>query len=325
MGHPAISVLACLATAYALAIAVYPVVRRRGVFCIVTVSLASIAIVVCLFIIPREQVVLRALTALLIVDLFFRLIDFTRQSWRGEIETAGWLDYCRFLIPFPWLSVVFGQKDRRIPLDQRSVADLIRVLLGSAGVGLGFVLLFAANEIPALQSSFVLDHITKLFIFVLTVESLAQGVCGLERLVGFVTRPLTDRGFLSRTPAEFWRRYNTRVQPWLYWNVFVPSGGRRAPVRGVWTTFLVSATLHEVAFAIALSRFTGYQFFFFLIQAPAVLLSPSLDRLSRATGACGAVFAHAITILWMGSTSIFFFDGVDRIFRFFYASERWLP
>ena len=83
MGHPAISVLVCLVAAYALAVAIYPVIRHRDAFCIVTVAVACGAVVACLFIIPREQVVLRALTALVIVDLSFRLIDFTRQCWRG--------------------------------------------------------------------------------------------------------------------------------------------------------------------------------------------------------------------------------------------------
>jgi MBOAT, membrane-bound O-acyltransferase family len=323
MGYPAISLLACLVAAYALAVAVYPVIRRRHAFGIVAVAVAC-GVVACLFIIPREQVVLRALTALLIVDLFFRLIDFTRQSWRGEID-VGWGDYCRFLIPFPWLLVVFGQKDCRLRLDQRSIADLLRLLLGSAGAALGFALLFAANENPALQSSYVLDHITKLFIFVLTVESLAQGLCGLERLVGFDTRPMIDCWLASRTPADFWRRTNTRSQAWLYLNVFVPSGGRRALDRGVWATFLASAFLHEIAFDIAISRVTGYQLMFFLLQAPAVLFSPRLDRLACAWGIWGTVLAHSVTILWVGSTSIFFFDGVNRIFPFFYTSERWLP
>jgi hypothetical protein len=320
MGHPAISVLACLLAAYALAIAIYPWMQRRDAFSIVTVGLACLAVVACLLIIPREQIVLRAVTALLNVDLVLRLIDFTRQSWRGEIETASWGDYCRYLIPFPLLLVVFGQKDCRLRRDQRSLADLWRLLLSSAGIGLGFVLLFTTNESPALQSSIVFDHITKLFIFVLTVESMAQGLCGLERLVGFDTRPIVDYAFLSRTPADFWRRLNTRVQPWLYLNVFVPSGGRRALVRGVWATFLASAILHEVAFAIATSRVTGYQLLFFLLQIPAVLFSSSLDRLSRAWGPWGDVLAHAATILWIGSTSILFLQDLGRVFPFIYKS-----
>jgi hypothetical protein len=147
----------------------------------------------------------------------------------------------------------------------------------------------------------------------------------LERLAGFATRPVYDRAFLSKTPGDFWRLQNTRVNPWFYWNIFLPSGGRRSPARGMWATFLASAILHEIGFSIALSQITGYQFIFFLIQAPAVMLSPALSRLSRSWGTPGAAIARAVTILWIGATSIFFLDGFDRIFPFYYASERWLP
>jgi hypothetical protein len=325
MGHAAISFVLAVAVAYAIAIAIFPAVRRGGASAILVVAPACVAIIAGLFIIPPEFRVHRAIAALFCVDLFFRLIDFTRQSLGGGLHAVGWSHYCRFLIPFPFLLVVFGQKDRRLRPNYRAGSDVLRVVLGSIGVTLGFVLVFAAQHNYRLQASFALDHVTKLFIFVLTVESLAQAVCGLERLAGFNTRPLIDRGFLARTPAQFWRRYNTRVQPWLYWNVFLPSGGRRAPLRGVWATFLISALLHEFAFAIATSRVTGYQFTFFLIQAPAVILSPTLDRLALAWPLAGSAIAHAATILWMACTSVFFFHGVDLIFPFYYTSEPWLP
>ena len=325
MGPPAISFLLCVAAAYAISIAIYPALRRGGSLAIVAVALASTAIIAGLFIIPPQFRVHRAISALVCADLIFRLIDFTRQNFSGELRSVRWSDYCRFLIPFPILLVVFGQKNRRFRPDQRTAAELVRILLGTIGVALGFVLVFAAEGSYALQSSFALDHVSKLFIFVLTLESLAQALCGIERLAGFATTPIVDRAFLSRTPAEFWRRWNNRVQPLLYWNVFVPSGGRRAPARGIWATFLVSAIFHELAFAFATSRFTGYQFTFFLIQAPAVMLSPALDRFSLASPFIGAAISRTATVLWMGATSIFFFHGADQIFPFLYSSERWLP
>jgi hypothetical protein len=325
ISHPALSVLVCLAVAYALGIAIFPLVRRRDALAAVAAAMASIAIWACLFIIPREHVVQRAITALLNVDLFFRLIDFTRQSRSGKLENVRWADYCRFLIPFPMLLVVFGQKDRRLRSDQRNSAEFLRLVLSSVGVALGFVLVFGANKAPALQSSFLLDHVTKLFIFIFTVESLARVVCSLERLAGYDTTPLVDRAFLARTPADFWRRWNNRINVWLYWNAFVPAGGRRAPARGVWAACLLSAVLHEVAFTIATSQFTGYQFIFFAIQAPAIFLSRTLERLTVQWGTAGVVFAHAATVLWMACTSAFFLHGVDLIFPFYYTSESWLP
>jgi hypothetical protein len=325
MGHPALSFLLCVAVAYGIGLAIFPALRRGGASAILAVGLAGIAILTCLLIVPPQFRIHRAIAALFCVDLVFRLIDFTRQTLKGDLPPVPWSNYCRFLIPFPFLLVVFGQKDRRISPAHRSQRDALRLIFGAFGVALGFVLIFEANRIHALQSSFLLDHVAKLFIFVLTVESLAQALCGLERLAGFDTTPIIDRGFLAHTPAEFWRRYNTRVQPWLYWNVFVPAGGRRAPIRGIWATFAVSAVFHEVAFAIATSRVTGYQFTFFLIQAPAVMLSPALDRLALNAPFVGRVTSHATTILWISATSIFFFHGVDLIFPFMYASEPWLP
>src|SRR5688500_11637636 len=88
IGHPAISVLVCLALLYLLAIAIFPLVRRRDALSVGVVALASVAIWACLFIIPSEYMVLRGVTALLNVDLFFRLIDFTRQNRRGA--KFGW-------------------------------------------------------------------------------------------------------------------------------------------------------------------------------------------------------------------------------------------
>ncbi len=323
--HAAISFSLCVAAAYALALAIFPALRRGGVSALVSVGLAGTAIVACLFIIPPQFRIHRAIAALSCVDLLFRLIDFARQNMTGQLRSVRLQRYCRFLIPFPFLLVVYGQKDRRLAPDHRAASDVLRIVLGSIGVALGFALVFAAGRSETLQSSFLLDHVAKLLIFVLTIESLAEAMCGLERLAGFATKPIVDRGFLARTPAEFWRRYNNRVQPWLYRNVFIPAGGRRAPVGGVWATFLVSALFHEAAFAIATSRITGYQFAFFLIQAPAVLLSPALERLAIARPIAGALGVRAATILWMACTSVLFFHGVDLIFPFMYASEPWLP
>jgi hypothetical protein len=125
--------------------------------------------------------------------------------------------------------------------------------------------------------------------------------------------------------GEFWCRYNTRVHSWLYENIFLPSGGRRAPTRGILLTYFASAVLHELAFAMATSRLDGYQFTFFMLQAPAVLASRPLRRFAASHGIGGAILAHAFTVVWMGVTSIFFFHGVNRVFPFVYAAKPCLP
>ena len=97
---------------------------------------------------------------------------------------------------------------------------------------------------------------------------------------------------------------------------------RRSRIAAV---FLVSAALHELAFGIATSRFDGYQAAFFLVQAPAVMLSPHLAHLSVNWGWMGSALARTVTVCWMGATSVLFFHGVDRVFPWIYVSRPWLP
>jgi hypothetical protein len=131
--------------------------------------------------------------------------------------------------------------------------------------------------------------------------------------------------YLSQTVGEFWRRYDTRVFTWLYNNVFVPSGGIRKPLRGLFLTYFVSAVLHEVAFGIATSRFDGYQFSFFMLQAPAAVISYRLDSFFQRMGMWRSVLNRMVTIPWFAITSILFFHGVNRVFPTFYASHPWMP
>jgi hypothetical protein len=164
-----------------------------------------------------------------------------------------------------------------------------------------------------------------LLTFVLAVESLSRALCGLERLAGFDTTPIIRNVYLSRTVSEFWRRYNYRIHDSFYRNVFLATGGRRAPVRSMLLVFLVSGLFHELAFALATSRVTGYQFAFFTIQGPAALASGRLARLARRGGIAGKIATHGATILFIAVTSVLFFDGVSKIFPFFYASQSPLP
>ena len=90
--------------------------------------------------------------------------------------------------------------------------------------------------------------------------------------------------------------------------------------------FLVSGLFHEVAFARATSRLTGYQFAFFTIQGPAALASGRLDSPGQARRDCGQDHGpDGATILFIAVTSVLFFDGVSKIFPFVYASQSPLP
>ena len=264
-------------------------------------------ILVCPLLIPSPNLGLRAASAYASVDILFKMVDYFRIVL-GE--------YYRFLIPFPVLAAVYPDHKRRLPRPESPWPQVVRVFGGIVGVIIALLAVNALSRIALVRSSFALNHALMLLTFVLAIESLSRALCGLERLAGFDTTPIIRNAYLSRTVSEFWRRYNSRIHDWLYRNVFQATGGRHAPVRSLLLVFLVSGVFHEVAFAFATSRLTGYQFAFFTIQGPAALASGRLERLARRGGIVGKITAHGATILFVAVTSVLFFDGVSKIFPF---------
>ena len=317
--------LAALALAYGVALTLYPLVVGSGPQAWVALAGAIAALLACPLLIPREHVPLRVVAVFVAVDLLFRVVDFTRQVQSGCRTSVDWPTYARFLIPWPILLVVFNQRSRKLPPAAPRLPELLRAVVAGGIFAAALSLTLAAQRNPLLRASFPLDHAVKVPLFLIGIESLSQLLLGLERLSGFDSQPLVDRVYLSRTPAEFWFRFNQRIRLWLTLNVFLPAGGRRSPLRAILATFLVSALLHELAFGIATSRFDGYQTLFFLLQAPAVILSRPLARFASRGGLLRPALARGATIAWFSLTSVFFFTSADRVLPFFYASQSWLP
>jgi hypothetical protein len=278
----------------------------------------------CPLLIPPAHVGLRAASAFASGDICVKMADYFRH-WATIDRGVVLRDYYRFLIPFPVLAAAFPDHKRRLLRPQSPWPHVARVLGGTAGFAIALLTVRSLSGNILLRSSFALNHAVMLLIFVVAIESLSRAICGLERLAGFDTQPIIKNAFLSRSVAEFWRRYNYRIHDWLYRNVFQPAGGRRAPVRSILLAFLVSGLFHEVAFAMATSRLTGYQLAFFTIQGPAALASGRLERLARRGGFTAKILAHASTILFLAATSVLFFDGVSNIFPFIYAAQSPLP
>ena len=295
--------------------------RLRGLF---PLQAALLSILAWPLLIPAKCMGLRALALVLCIELWFKMIDFARQA-AIDRTVAGFAAYSRFLIPFPALLVTFGRRNNRLPHRTGLGTEILRVGVGVVLFGLGFALVHFANGLPLLRSSFILDHVVKVSIFVLTIEGLSWALYCAERLTGFDTELPIRLQFLSRSVGEFWNRYNVRIHEWFENNVFRPAGGRRNPVRGLILVFLISGTFHELGMAIAISRFEGYQLAFFAIQAPAVLLSHRLNRFAKRHGVLGRMIAHGSTLIWMFASSVLFFHGVNRIFPFFYSAEPLLP
>ena len=281
-------------------------------------------VLVCPRLIPAEDVGLRAASAFASCEIGFKLVEFFRHRGKRE-RRMGLRAYYGFLIPFPVFSAVYPDHKRRLKRRVNAWPQILRIVGGTVGCMIALWAVISLSGITMVRSSFALNHLLMLLTFVLAVESLSRAQCGIERLAGFDTTPLIRNAYLSRTVSEFWRRYNYRVHDWLYRNVFQTTGGRHAPARAVLMVFLVSGLFHEVMFAVATSRLTGYQFAFFTIQGPAALVSGRLERLARRGGIPGKITAHGATILFIAVTSVLFFDGVGKVFPFIYASDSPLP
>ncbi len=323
--HGMLEFLISVAAAYGLALAAWPALRTRRGAGLALSCCVGVAVLCCPLLIPADKVVHRAFASLACVELTFKMLGYARHARCRERGTSLLGKYGRFLIPFPLLLVVLRRRGRRLPKDRPRRREAARVIVGAGLFAAGFVLVDIAARIPAVRSSFPLDHTVKIAIFIVTVEGLSSALYGLERLAGCDTTPLIRRAFLAKTVAEFWYRYNTRIHAWFYENVFRPAGGRRTPVRAALITFFVSAVLHELTFAVTTSRIDGYQFAFFMLQAPAALVSGPLRRFGRRGGIAGEAAVRCLTIGWMLVTSVLFFHGVNRVFPFFYASRPWLP
>lgn len=272
--------------------------------------------------IPAASPGLRAAAACLSGDLAMTMVDAFRR--RGRVGW-GFGAYLRSLVPFPVFAVVAPDLRRRLARPDRAGPLLRRVAGGVAGVALGVGLAVAKRGVPAFRSSPWLDHAAMLAVFVLTIESLSRALHGLERLAGYDVAPIIRRAYTARSAAGFWRLYNGRVHLWLGRHVFRPCGGTRNPARGVFRVFLVSGLFHEVMFDVATAKVTGYQLAFFLLQAPAVLASPRLERLAARPGVGGAAAARGLTVAFLAVTSVLFFRGVADIFPFIYAGRPPLP
>lgn len=309
---------------YAIAVATVLIVwmAPRGKVALAWTLAGTVAL--CPLLIPSNEILARALISVLCADAWFKVTDLARVFSKPRSRPIL-LDHALLcLIPFPTFLAVY--EDRRYrPLLPIEAIDIGRVAIGGPLAVLMFLSLRWLAHVPALQDNFLLDHLVKLVLFVIAIEILAQLMLGIERLAGFNTTPIMRRAFLSVTVGEFWSRYNTRVHRWLQCNVFIPSGGRRSRAYGVCLVFFVSAVFHELMFDIATSRIDGYQFAFFMLQAPAVLVSQSIERLRPRYGPIVTGVNRSLTILWFAATSILFFRGVDRVFPNYYASTPWLP
>jgi hypothetical protein len=316
-------ILASAAVMYSCAFGAAYWLRRGGRGAIAAAVVLIVVAVLSICWIPSHHTILRGISAFLAIDLVFKTVDYLRQRRIGP-NPGSLGEYLRFLIPFPVLLVVLELRERRLAMTPPIRPEFARLLVGAAGFAFGSSLLYFAWHVPILRNSFLIDHLFKLLVVLILAESGSQVFHAAERLFGYDTTPPMQRVYLSRTVGEFWWRWNNRVHAFFHYNVFLPTGGRRAPVRGVLHAFFWSGVLHEVMLGVVTSRIDGYQFAFFMVQAPAVLASRRLERFAQTSGMLGKTIVQGLTICWISVTSILFFHAIHRVFGFVYVSQQWL-
>lgn len=284
---------------------------------------ASLLILLCVvcspLLVPVENRPGRMLTAFLATDLLLRIVDCTRQVWTGRSRQLTWRRYLIFLVPFPIFAVTLRQQVAWGSFRGPRSLEFLRMVVGGCIFAGMFLLLRSLHLNPMLRQDLLLDHVVTVGILVVAIEAASQGLCGLERSLGFATAPLVKWIMLSRSPADFWVRWNYRVREWLVAHAFRPVGGLRRPVRGVVATFAISAVVHELMFDVATQMVTGYQLLFFLLQIPAVLISPTLERLADRYGLAGEACIRGVSVAWMVATSALFLHGVHQLIPFLYS------
>jgi hypothetical protein len=164
----------------------------------------------------------------------------------------------------------------------------------------------------------VFEHVAKAVTVFLAVEPATAIFAALWRLAGHKARDFMNAPLIASTPADFWRRYNRPVTQFLYEDVFLPCGGRRAPMRATFAVFATSALIHEYVFGIIIGRVQGYQTLFFLIQGLAVMATLHIHP----SGGMKWI-ACALTLTFNLAASVLFFASLNQILPFYSRPLPW--
>jgi hypothetical protein len=292
--------------AFGVAAAFLPALRlaarpRAGVLLV-----CSSLILLTPLLVPRAVPFVRFLTAVFAFVLCVKLYDLHAAA--AEARRRSWVGLLAFLANGAAMVL------RRLDAEPRPTARQNRTQLagGLAGMCAAAAVLTALFRVNWAAVPFVVEHSTKAVAAFCTLLPMGAVSVALWRLGGGRTRDWFAAPLRSRTPADFWRRYNRPVQQFFCEDVFKAAGGWRAPARATLLTFALSGLMHEYVFGVAAGRVQGWQMVFFLIQGAAVAAT------QRARPKGWRVFPWMIgTFVFNVATSVFFFASVNAILPFY--------
>ncbi len=251
---------------------------------------------------------LRAIIAVIGGLVLLRVHSYGAAGWTGSF----W-KFVRFLslgLASPHL--VYSPARRVVVSPFPLSRQVLRIVVSVAVILITWTVAGRSIVRPMVQNSWMLNHLVLAAAFTIIMTAFGQCATVSWELQGTANKVLVDRIYLSRTPAEFWRRWSWPMHLWLYRHVYIPAGGKRHHVRATLAAFLASGLLHELLAAIVIGRVTGHQTLFFMLSAAGVLASPVLEKLS-AHGALLENVSRLLTLFFLIFTASFMFATLHYI------------
>lgn len=261
---PAALLVWCAAHGLAAAMWVSLRLPRRPRFALLT--LVGTACFFSPLLLPTDPLGPLIVTAVTCPVMALKLIDLhvAADWWRGRSPWL-WIKY----LPLPFVLVLRKHLDERPRPRAQSARLLVRGLLE---VAFGLWLLDRADVWAFTGAMAWLDHTLRaLAFYAIAFDGGFVVVCATLRLLGIHVMDFCRHPIKSSTPADFWRRYNRIGGRFLYENVFLPSGGRTAPLRGTILVFATNGIMHEALSYLFVREVLGYQLAFFALHTVAVV------------------------------------------------------
>jgi hypothetical protein len=299
-----LAALRAIVVIHAVAWALWPLLNRvpKGLR-IGIASAVAIALPFSGLTIASDGKIARVLVAIVGVILAARLYSY----WSSDGRRGGFADYARFL-SFALVSPYFVYSPAGYAIHRRisPPRELLRLVVAGAAVGITALGACALLSTEVATSSWLVNYLIVIVAFSVIMQALGQACWAGWQLLGIRSKPIVDNIWLSRTPADFWRRWSWPVHAWLNRYVYLPWGGRPRAGRAVMAAFLVSGLAHEVIAGVGLGRVTGHQAAFFLVSGLGVLASGPLEKLAR-WGVAGETLMRLATIVFMLTSATLMF------------------
>lgn len=304
---------------HAAALMAWPAVQTRSGIARLTVCLLAAALSVWAeVLIWPEAKIIRGCVAVVALLLALRVYSYCRSDVRG-----GFLNYLHFL-SFALLSphLVYSPSEHAAKARTPIGPEIFRIFAGAMVAVVVWHLTMRLMFTPAAFHSWIVNHLIFTAGFTLFIQAIGHCLFGLWRLLGIRSRLLMENILLSRTPAEFWRRWSWPIHLWLYRYVYLPCGGNSNRVRATLAVFLISGLQHELLVALAIGRVTGHQTAFFMLNGLGAIASPAMERFAR-RGILARSLVHLMTIVFLTATASLMFTSFNYIIPI-YHKKIWL-